>query len=194
MIGIYAITNKVNSKIYIGQSIDVDRRWNDHIKELNNGEHVNNYLQNAWTKYGQDNFEFGILEEIFEKELNEREEYWICFYKSNIRKFGYNLMSGGNSSRHAEETKQKISNSLKGIKRTEKQKANIGKGSKNRIPWNKGKSMSEEQKEKIKQTFKERQPNKGQVSWNKGLTKETDERVRNNGIQSALAKKNKKLN
>ena len=56
--GIYQITNKVNNKIYIGQSIDIERRWNQH--KYGKGSVV---LMNAIKKYGLDNFEFKILEE-----------------------------------------------------------------------------------------------------------------------------------
>jgi hypothetical protein len=57
--GIYQITNKINNKIYIGQSIDIERRWNQHM--YGKGSVV---LMNAITKYGLDNFEFKILETI----------------------------------------------------------------------------------------------------------------------------------
>ena len=45
MIGIYKIENKVNGKVYIGQSIDIEKRWKEHISCLNNRTHHNDYLQ-----------------------------------------------------------------------------------------------------------------------------------------------------
>ena len=49
--GIYMIRNKVNNKAYIGQAVDIDKRWGEHIKELNNNKKYCNYhLQNAWNK------------------------------------------------------------------------------------------------------------------------------------------------
>ena len=60
MIGIYKIENKVNGKIYVGQSIDIDTRWYNHRNELNGNRHYNEHLQNAWNKYGEDNFSIQI--------------------------------------------------------------------------------------------------------------------------------------
>jgi predicted GIY-YIG superfamily endonuclease len=92
-IGIYKIENLINGKIYIGQSIDIEKRWSVHKAELNRNYHCNNHLQNAWNKYGEENFEFVIIEECDNSQLNEREIYWIDKYGSYIN--GYNLTSGG---------------------------------------------------------------------------------------------------
>ena len=59
--GIYCIENKINNKKYIGQSIDIDRRWQEHKNELNRNAHANQYLQNAWNKYDAFNFDFYII-------------------------------------------------------------------------------------------------------------------------------------
>ena len=61
MIGIYKIENKVNGKVYIGQSIDIEKRWKSHISYLNKGIHRNKHLQSAWDKYGEGNFDKKIL-------------------------------------------------------------------------------------------------------------------------------------
>lgn len=63
MIGIYCILNLVNDKIYIGQSVDIERRLRSHISHLINSKHHNQYLQRAFDKYGFDNF---IKEKIAE--------------------------------------------------------------------------------------------------------------------------------
>ena len=63
-IGIYGIINKVNNLIYIGESNNIERRWDEHIDELNNNTHYNYKLQTTWNTYGKDNFRFEILEEI----------------------------------------------------------------------------------------------------------------------------------
>lgn len=61
--GIYKITNKTTNKFYIGSSNNVHHRWNyGHRGNLNKGIHSNLKLQNAWNKYGEDNFIFTILE------------------------------------------------------------------------------------------------------------------------------------
>jgi group I intron endonuclease len=82
MVGIYKIKNEINNLIYIGQSNDIERRWKEHIYELNNNKHNNFHLQNAWNKYGCDNFNFEKIEECNIQELNEKEMFWISYYKS----------------------------------------------------------------------------------------------------------------
>ena len=94
MIGIYKIINKINNKVYIGQSIDIDRRLKDHISGLNGNYGHNPHFQNAWNKYGEKNFEFEIVEDT--NLLDEREIYYISKYDSNNPDKGYNMMPGGN--------------------------------------------------------------------------------------------------
>ena len=60
--GIYKITNLKNNKGYIGQSSDIKKRWRNHKFELKNNIHNNPYLQNAFNKYGEEAFEFRIIE------------------------------------------------------------------------------------------------------------------------------------
>lgn len=115
-IGIYCIKNKINNKIYIGQALNIEYRWKTHIYNLNkNTIRCNDYLLNHWKKYGKDNFEFLIIEECLEKDLNERETYWTKYYKSTDRNFGYNIKEAGSNGHHSEETKRKISENHTGI-------------------------------------------------------------------------------
>lgn len=110
LIGIYCIENKINSKKYIGQSNDIYARWYNHKYCLNNNRHENDYLQKAWNKYGEDSFDFTILELCVEEVIDEREQYYISKFDTIVRENGYNLDSGGNQNKHhSEETKQKIS-------------------------------------------------------------------------------------
>ena len=60
---IYKILNKVNGKFYIGSTKNAKVRWYQHKYMLNSNRHINNYLQNAWNKYGKENFDFIILED-----------------------------------------------------------------------------------------------------------------------------------
>ena len=60
--GIYKIVNKIDGKYYVGSSKHIYKRWNTHIRSLNNNYHTNDYLQNAWKKYGSNAFEFTIVE------------------------------------------------------------------------------------------------------------------------------------
>ena len=92
-IGIYKIQNLINNKVYIGQSVDIEKRWSTHKTELKNNYHYNIHLQNAWNKYGEENFEFSIVEECSVDQLNQCEIDWIS--KFNSYENGYNLTSGG---------------------------------------------------------------------------------------------------
>lgn len=112
-IGIYMITNKINNKKYIGQSINIEKRWKDHIK-MSLTDNSNNHFYSAIKKYGINNFNFSILEKCKKEELNIREKYWINFYQTTDRNKGYNATSGGDS--HyclRDESKQKISQKRK---------------------------------------------------------------------------------
>ena len=106
---IYSIKNKINNKIYIGQTRCGRERWSNHKYELNNNCHSNKHLQNAWNKYGEDNFEFSILEYCIIDNLNDSEIRWIEYYDSTNPDKGYNLESGGRVNKKiSEETKQKL--------------------------------------------------------------------------------------
>jgi len=113
--GIYCIENLTTNKKYIGQSKDIDGRWCKHRNELNRGTHDNDYLQKAWNKYGEENFNFYILECCGETELDEKEIYYIDLHNTLNRDYGYNLKSGGQNgnSKVSEYVRQKQSESLK---------------------------------------------------------------------------------
>lgn len=89
--GIYKITNIKNNKSYIGQSVDIERRWKEHIAAVNTDK--KNSLYRALRKYGIDNFSFNIIELCSQNLLDEREIYWIKYYKSYNS--GYNETIGG---------------------------------------------------------------------------------------------------
>lgn len=92
--GIYKITNQLNNMCYIGQSVDIAKRWKDHAKcGLGIDAPVSNKLYNAMQQDGLNNFTFELLEECKTNELNEKEKYFIELYQSD--RFGYN-QTGGN--------------------------------------------------------------------------------------------------
>ena len=116
--GIYKITNLKNNKAYIGQSTDIKSRWNNHKIELRNNTHRNSHLQNSFNKYGEDAFEFRILERTFEENLDNAEEYWINYFDSTDPEKGYNLKYGGNYSRQREDVQEYI-NLVRQLRREE---------------------------------------------------------------------------
>ena len=69
--------------MYIGQSSDIENRWVKHINFLKNGKHHNKHLQAAWKFYGEENFEFSVIEECTEKELNQKEQYYMWNFEPN---------------------------------------------------------------------------------------------------------------
>lgn len=124
--GIYAIINKVNNKIYIGQSSSITERWKVHKYLLKNNKHYNKHLQSAYNIDGLSNFQFLILELCGQEKMDERESYWIAFFKATLTSHGYNKDSGGSLNKTiSEEAKKKISISAKkrGISKEVQEKA-----------------------------------------------------------------------
>ena len=88
---IYIIRNNINTKVYIGQALDTEKRFKSHCK----GDYDNSLIDKAIQKYGKEHFWFEILESQIEN-YNEREQYWIKYYNSK-KPFGYNILDGGDS-------------------------------------------------------------------------------------------------
>ena len=86
----------INNKKYIGQSINVEARFIQHQSALRNDRHMNYHLQNAWKKYGQDNFKMYLIKSCQQQYLNRFEKLYIRIYDSF--KNGYNLTLGGDAS------------------------------------------------------------------------------------------------
>jgi len=105
--GIYRIENKVNNKVYIGQSVDIEHRKRWHFNALRRGKHWNKHLQNAWNKYGMEKFDFTIIETCSTSQLDDKEIYWISHY--NSMDSGYNESVGGRHTEFSDNTKSKIS-------------------------------------------------------------------------------------
>lgn len=102
--GIYKITNQVNGKVYIGQSVNISNRWKQHknaaFKE--SSDEYNYPLYQAIRKYGLENFTFEVIEECSSEDLNFKEEHYISLYESYPpdKGKGYNQTLGGNSGDH----------------------------------------------------------------------------------------------
>jgi group I intron endonuclease len=115
MIGIYKITSP-SGKVYIGQSNNVEKRLKDYLKEYKSMSSQKR-LYNSFLKYGAKNHTFEIIEECEFEIINERERYWQDYYNV-IDSKGLNcILTQTNEKRRiiSEETRVKLSNSLKGL-------------------------------------------------------------------------------
>lgn len=93
---IYKITNKINGKIYVGQTTKTlterfqKHCWGTTAKDI---YHFNMAIKEAIRKYGKENFIIELIEEVEQDKLDEREVYWISYYDSYNK--GYNCTLGG---------------------------------------------------------------------------------------------------
>ena len=163
VIGIYKITNRDSGKCYIGQSVNVFKRWKEHS---NLAVKKKSAIQHAFELYGIDKFSFEVLEECDREMMNDREVHWIAYFDS-VSPNGYNLTSGGGQAftvsdetkkklssankgkKHTKETKAKLSASHKGKKQSEEHKANISAAKKGKPSTKKGKTTPPEVRAKI---------------------------------------------
>jgi hypothetical protein len=93
---IYKILNIVNNKIYIGRTINFEKRIKDHLRSLRNNIHFNEYLQTDYNDFGESSFVYEIIYECDNETQTLSEIQHIHKYKSHIRLFGYNIF-GPNS-------------------------------------------------------------------------------------------------
>lgn len=143
---IYKIENKVNDKIYIGSTIrPFYIRKYEHLSSLRDGTHYNSYLQKSFSKYGEDNFKFTIIEEFKFPEYYDtltKAEYLVCreMYLCKLMSVDYNMKieatTGKSGYKHSAETRKKMSESR--LKNLEKQNKRAKTKPKIREQWEKG--------------------------------------------------------
>lgn len=98
MPGIYCFTHISSNKKYIGSSINCKRRLQEHLGDLKADKHYNKHLQHYWNKYSHQEFKIEILEKFSLEEyvtkefILKREKYWIDFYKSAEKQYGFNFV------------------------------------------------------------------------------------------------------
>lgn len=153
---IYMIRNKINNKIYFGQTTV----FYDFNKRYSGGRWwtitTNKHLKRSAKKYGVENFEvIKHFDTAYSKEeLDLLEDLYICIYDTLNEKYGYNKKRGGSYGKHTEESKQIMSNKRKGHKDSEitrQRKSKARQGNKN--PQY-GKPRTEEQKKKQSESMK----------------------------------------
>jgi group I intron endonuclease len=110
---IYLITNKINGKVYVGQTTEnvPEDRWDKHISKAKcKSTDELYYFGRAIKKYGSENFTFEIIkgECTDEDDLTYWEIYYVNFYDSMNREKGYNTREPGSRGKHTEETKEKL--------------------------------------------------------------------------------------
>jgi group I intron endonuclease len=191
---IYKIENKINGKIYIGQTREgLSKRIARHIRTNRY------YIQKALNKYGLESFIISVIAEATTKKvLDEKEKYWINFYACKAP-VGYNCTAGGDGThgymwteeerqrqriaqtgRHlSEETRAKISNANKGRAISEEHKRQISLK-------NKGRHHTEEARRKISEKAKGKQPRLGSHA-----SEATREKLRNSHLGHRLSEEAK---
>jgi len=139
--GIYTITNKLNGHRYVGSAVNLKKRWSKHKSCLFGSSHHSIYLQRAWNKYGEDAFEFEVLEHWEPEFLISMEQWWMNMLRPEYNiapvagsSLGYkhtgaakvkmaatqtgNTKATGNTNalgyKHTKEAKKRISAALKG--------------------------------------------------------------------------------
>lgn len=144
--GIYKIVNLANNKFYIGSSANIEERWAKHRLLLSADDHINQHLQNAWNKYGEDNFEFLILERVQKDHLLDVEQDYLDLTFCYEREIGYNKARFANSPmkgrKHTQEAIEKIRKASTGKRHSDETKLKISSANKNRI-------VSQESKKKM---------------------------------------------
>jgi group I intron endonuclease len=165
--GIYIITCTPTGKIYIGSSVNIRVRCSEHRTILRKGNHHSRHFQNAWNKYGEENFVFEVLQPCDKSDLITFEQ-WYLDTLCPFGKRGFNIAKDAKApTRGMEvsiETRKKLSESTKAFWSTPEGKA------KKRASLL-GRKMPEHLKQKL-----------GEISRNRIVSDETKEKLRQNNI------------
>ena len=149
-------------KEYIGSSVDIKKRWRDHLRDLKLSKHQNPKIQRHYDKYGKDDFVFIIIEPCFPEFLIIREQYYIDTLNPyfNIRR----VADSNLGMKLSEETKKRMSeiHLARNYIPTQETRDKISKANKGKTAWNKGVPLGYIPKCAFK---------KGNPSWNKGTAK-----------------------
>lgn len=110
--GIYLLTNKINGKVYVGQSVNIERRWREYRRKVSAAQRR---LYRAFEKYGVSAFAFEVIEECAPEHLDAYEDVYIRTFKATARDSGYNIrITASGRGALSQETRQRLSESKKG--------------------------------------------------------------------------------
>ncbi len=137
--GIYCLKNIESGKLYIGSSIHLRRRFQDHYNRLKRNAHHSPYLQASFNKHGEHAFEFNLLEITAHDKTIEREQYWI-----NLLQPIYNVSQVAGKPSMTESIKEKIGDALRGKPKSEEHRKKCGLA-------NLGNKHTEETKQKLRE-------------------------------------------
>lgn len=203
MKGIYAIQNKINKKMYIGMTTDFKDRIEYHLWELRNNKHHSIKLQRAFNKYGEDNFEYYVLEEMKEStsnQLAEKERDYIKKYDTYNN--GYNCSLGGEKEKGYTPSQEairkliirnKTTKPMLGKHLSQKSKDKISKANKGKGNGFYGKTHSEENKKKFsehakkmwQEHYEEYKQRLTKINQSEKRRKEVSEQMRGNHNQKS---------
>lgn len=169
---IYKITNKINGKIYIGQTVgSLNKRWNRHCRK-NSGCLA---LINAIEKYGKDGFTIEQIDSSSTlEELNKKENEWVLKCNS-LYPNGYNLNTGGNNKRWSNETKLKMSKTHTGKLLSEKHKLSIKRSVIEKLDQNP--DLKNKGRDKVSKSLKELYSKSKHPKKDKKVSDEGKERI-----------------
>ncbi len=95
--GVYQIRCNPTGKIYVGSAVDLRARWDNHRGRLRRGAHHNSHLQKAWDEFGEQDFEFNVLELVDEDILLWAEQQWIDKTGCTDENIGFNIFDTAGS-------------------------------------------------------------------------------------------------
>jgi group I intron endonuclease len=126
LIGVYAITNLVTGKVYIGSSSDVPRRWREHLSKLTNGNHPNDALQMDWSQYGGKAFSWSFVSECASRSDAIAAEQVHIDASTDLYNAARRAGSGPRDGfRHTDASRLKMADAMRGRPKSDTHRANI---------------------------------------------------------------------